>query len=202
MSNSAAERLRLARQTRGYSTASEAARALGLAASSYNHYENGNLEYNRHAARFARFFGVEVEWLLTGRGLMNTRDINQALDVPLITWDQACPMTLEPAVEQFSDARRVVGPSLDTGGDWIALDLAGAKALGDTPPDGTIFANRRDRGLIANATYLLLDSEAAAVLARWKGEDVWQVLATPLGRSRPLLKPTIIGRVRLLVREM
>ena len=72
-----AKRLRKARADRGYENAAEAARALGVPAQTYQGHENGSRGLRREAAqRYASFFGVSVEWLLTGKqGKYHSRKI-------------------------------------------------------------------------------------------------------------------------------
>ncbi len=63
-----AKRLRKAREARGLENAAEAARILGIPAPTYQGHENGSRGLRRDAAnRYASFFGVSVEWLLTGK---------------------------------------------------------------------------------------------------------------------------------------
>lgn len=65
------ERLRRARIAAGYGSASDAARAFDMNINSLISNENGNAPYGRDAAlRYARAFGVSVDWLLTGKGPM------------------------------------------------------------------------------------------------------------------------------------
>lgn len=64
------DRLRKARVAANYATASEAARAMGLREESYVSHENGTRGLSRAAERYARFFRVSLEWLLTGKGDM------------------------------------------------------------------------------------------------------------------------------------
>lgn len=61
-------RLRQAREASGYSSASDAAEALGMVYSTYAGHENGNRAIVGSLERYARRFGVSVDWLLTGRG--------------------------------------------------------------------------------------------------------------------------------------
>ena len=62
-------RLIAARQ-RKYATPEEAASAMGIPAPTYRGHENGSRGLSRNAERYARFFGVPLDWLLTGRGSM------------------------------------------------------------------------------------------------------------------------------------
>jgi phage repressor protein C with HTH and peptisase S24 domain len=62
------ERLKAIRIEAGYPTAAAAAAAMGLTAATYRHHENGTAKLSRAGERYARFFRVSLEWLLTGRG--------------------------------------------------------------------------------------------------------------------------------------
>jgi phage repressor protein C with HTH and peptisase S24 domain len=63
-----AARLRDAR-ARKYETAEDAAAALGLRPSTYHGHENGSRGFVRASAiKYARVFGVHLNWLLTGDG--------------------------------------------------------------------------------------------------------------------------------------
>ena len=65
-----AARLREARSDAGYESPTEAAKAMGVAAvSTYLGHENGSRGFGSEASRYADFFKVNIEWLLTGRGL-------------------------------------------------------------------------------------------------------------------------------------
>jgi len=71
--DTAHERLAEARKQAGYATAADAAVAMGVAGPTYTHHENGTRGLSRVAPRYARFFGVSLDWLLTGRGEMRAR---------------------------------------------------------------------------------------------------------------------------------
>jgi len=62
------ERLRWARESAGFEEATEAATALGVPAPTYLAHENGSRGFARTAARYAEFFRVSLDWLLTRRG--------------------------------------------------------------------------------------------------------------------------------------
>ena len=63
------QRLRLAREQAGFARASDAARAMGIEEPTYLGHENGSRGLSRAAARYARFFGVSLDWLIDGRGV-------------------------------------------------------------------------------------------------------------------------------------
>lgn len=63
------DRLRIARVEAGYSEASLAAQALGVPSPTYTSHENGTRGFKDDSAeKYARRFGVSVEWLIYGRG--------------------------------------------------------------------------------------------------------------------------------------
>lgn len=65
------ERLKLARQHAGYESVRDAAEALGVPYPTYIAHENGSYGFRRQSAvRYARRFGVSLDWLLEGKGPM------------------------------------------------------------------------------------------------------------------------------------
>lgn len=73
-----AERLVAARKAANYDTATQAALAMNVRPPTYLGHENGTTPITRAAERYARFFRVSLEWLLTGRGEMrSTRTLPQ-----------------------------------------------------------------------------------------------------------------------------
>lgn len=71
--NDQAARLRKARAAAGYDTAAAAARAMGIKEPAYHNHENGTAGLSRAGERYARFFRVNLDWLLTGHGEMRRR---------------------------------------------------------------------------------------------------------------------------------
>lgn len=77
------DRLAKARADAGYVSARSAAIAMGANYSTYAQHENKTREVPRDAAvRYARFFRVSLEWLLTGRGTSKDR----TAQVPIIAY--------------------------------------------------------------------------------------------------------------------
>ena len=62
------QRLRRAREQAGFARASDAARAMGIEEPTYLGHENGSRGLSRAAPRYARFFGVSLDWLIDGLG--------------------------------------------------------------------------------------------------------------------------------------
>ena len=71
MDDGRAQRLRQARQDRGYETAAAAAEAFGWSRNTYASNENGNAPFSyRRAKEYAAAFGVSPEWLYDAAGPM------------------------------------------------------------------------------------------------------------------------------------
>lgn len=65
------DRLIQIRERAGYTGPAEASRALGINRYTYTQHENGTRTVPREALlRYAQFYRVSVEWLMTGRGAM------------------------------------------------------------------------------------------------------------------------------------
>lgn len=68
------ERLRKAREDAGFKYASDAAKALGVTASTYRAHENGQNYFNfEEAERYGKRFDVSPVWLLTGKNGNHTQ---------------------------------------------------------------------------------------------------------------------------------
>jgi transcriptional regulator with XRE-family HTH domain len=90
MADDVNQRLREARVAAGYIAASKAAQAIGVGASTYMNHENGTGGRGVPAPalrRYAQFFRVSADWLLTGRGDMrgkgDTTSSNPLLEIKL-----------------------------------------------------------------------------------------------------------------------
>jgi phage repressor protein C with HTH and peptisase S24 domain len=85
MDQTMSDRLRLARENAGFSSARSAALAIGVNPSTYGAHENGQNNFKPKDADFyARAFGVSAAWLLTGIPLVE-EDLNAGygLDRPI-----------------------------------------------------------------------------------------------------------------------
>lgn len=92
-----ADRLRQARRDKGIATVKEAAEALKIAYPTYSAHENGSRNFQRDdAVRYAQFFGVSVDWLLTGRGSMRHKGAD-----PLVEQVRNLPPGLREEVQEF-----------------------------------------------------------------------------------------------------
>src|SRR5919108_5510200 len=93
MTSTRGERLRAARARRGFKSARLAAKAMGIAISTYGAHERaeaaGGRDYGPDEAKFyARRFGVSPEWLLTGRG-QGQRD--EFPGIPMVPEEETTP---------------------------------------------------------------------------------------------------------------
>jgi phage repressor protein C with HTH and peptisase S24 domain len=111
---SPSDRLKQARIAAGYASAQSAARAMGAAVPTYAHHENGGRGMRADVARrYAAFFRVSLDWLLTGRGEMRAMRNTQVANIVRIPVDGL--VGAGAAVEQIG-----VADPLDPG-DWAEL---------------------------------------------------------------------------------
>lgn len=75
----AAERLRLARKTRGFKTAKDAATFFGWPYITYSQHESGERGIGRQSAKYAIAYRVSEAWLLTGEGTPPVDDAGDPL---------------------------------------------------------------------------------------------------------------------------
>lgn len=111
---SAADRLIEARRDAGYEKATDAARALGISPPTYLGHENGSRGFQREAPRYAQFFGVSLEWLITGKGTKTAsaepKEIRAGLVSDLSGIDFSMPQrSIIPATTPVEDLLPVVG---------------------------------------------------------------------------------------------
>ena len=64
------ERLATARKLKGYTRAIDAAAALNTPYTTYHGHETGQNGLSRAGRKYAKFFGVSYQWLMTGQGPM------------------------------------------------------------------------------------------------------------------------------------
>lgn len=120
------QRLQEARREAGYADATAAAHAVGMRPSTYLGHENGFRGFKSHADRYARKFGVSLEWLLTGRppkargGKAATPD---RAAVPLVGYVGAGGETRFPIGEQ-AELDRVAAPESSSEAT-VAVEIRG-----------------------------------------------------------------------------
>lgn len=202
------ERLKIARKAAGFTSASDAATALGVKYPTYAGHENGSRGVVRAAEKYARRFHVSLDWLL--RGVGDPGDFREAGPVfvaaPLISWVSAGALRRPDMVPEVDDAPIAYAPDLDPDGDWIALRVDGDSMNRISPHDSIIFVNRKDRRLVPNACYVIGDGDGGATYKRYRPPNTWEPVSTndkhkpfdlPVGQE-----PDIIGRVRKTILSM
>ena len=131
------ERLAKARTEAGYEKPVDAARALGITLSTYYGHENGSKGAFRvdAAAKYARKFKVNLEWLLTGKGPMRA-----ASEAPILGYVGA-------GAEILSIDDHALGAALDTIDVSIPQDVVALVIRGDSQhplQDGWVVLYSRD----------------------------------------------------------
>lgn len=185
------QRLREARERAGYKSATKAAEALGVGASTYRAHENGQNDFDfDHAQKYARFFRVSPTWLLSGvdTGQDTANEIvvaAQAVEVPVVGKVSASGwQTVEefhdypegltvPASPQFplewQIAYEVQGESLNRiarpGDRLVCLDI---KKSGGSFKDGDLVIVERSR-----FAGQMLQRSAKRVRSTLRGIELW-----------------------------
>lgn len=77
-------RLKTARKAAGFSSANDAAAALGISYPTYAAHENGTRGINRRALeRYSKYFDVTIDWLISGRNDAGTDSYKRKIDEKL-----------------------------------------------------------------------------------------------------------------------
>jgi DNA-binding XRE family transcriptional regulator len=140
------ERLRQARRAAGYEEATDAARALGLREPTYLAHENGSRGFRARAPEYAKRYGVSLEWLLTGRGQKEQRQILPAdRTVPLVGYVGA---GAEAHFSASGELDRVAAPEGSTE-DTVAVEIRG-ESLGSFFDRWLIFYDQVRRPVTAD----------------------------------------------------
>jgi transcriptional regulator with XRE-family HTH domain len=187
-----AERLRKAREARGFASAADAARALKVPLPTYTHYENGTVGYRLHADRFARFFNVSLDYLISGKGTLDEngarhtlralgrvsanrwRDPNFAQDVstpPDVMADSRYPADAQYLLEVEGTSLNRVAPD----GSWL-LCVDAARA-GRAPRENEIvIVEQNHNGLVSTTAKRWRPNGKVVFLAADSNDPVWKNL--------------------------
>lgn len=126
----------------------------------------------------------------------------------LISWVSAGAVMTPEGVQEREDAKKFYDPDLDPSGDWIALRVDGDSMDRISPPDSVIFVNLKDTRLVANACYVIADTETGeATYKRYRpNPERWEPVSTNKSHKAkavgPSFSPRIIGRVKKTVLGM
>lgn len=133
------ERLRHARELRGFPSAAEAARAIGVPYGTYSGHENGSRGITReNVTEYAKKFRVSPHWMLTGDGTPRPQT------VPIVGLAGANPdgsILYNEAQGEIGDAPMVPGGDERT----VAVEVRGSSMRGIAEDGWLIYYNdRRD----------------------------------------------------------
>lgn len=119
----------------------------------------------------------------------------EAIVVPVLTWVSAGAMARDDLSQEAIGSITVA--ELPPG-DWFALEVVGDSMDRISPPESTIFVNRKDKQLIPHACYVIDDGEGNATYKRYRTNPVRFEPFSTNPAHEPLYPdndPTVIGRV-------
>lgn len=158
-----ADRLRKARISAGYASASAAAEAFGWQPSAYRHHENGTRQFDvTTAQRYARALKVSPGWLLALDAVQPaTPEVEEA--ELIVLGSVAAGVWLEQS--QWPEDMRysiTVGPSPVAGGERFAVQMDGYSMDKIIPPGSVLECLRVSFGLVEPAAGDLVIVERVA----------------------------------------
>jgi SOS-response transcriptional repressor LexA len=197
-----ADRLRQAREAKGYSTAKAAAEAMGVAVPTYIQHENGTRGLPaKRADRYARFFGVRPEWLLYGKanGEPAAPKPQAARTVPLISWVAAGALG-DPST-QIPEGTETIEISGLPAGDYFATRVLGDSMDRFSPPGSLILVNRAETELRRGRRYIF-SLRGDTTYKRWETDPDRLVPESTNPSHEPIFPKSdrdwsVIGRVRI-----
>lgn len=131
-----------------------------------------------------------------------------AVRVPLISWVSAGALITPDAVIDIENARMLLVADIDPAGDWVALEVDGTSMDRISPPGSHILVNMRDRRLVANACYVIMDDETGeATYKRFRpSPERFEPVSTFPEHETLFVPPTgsprILGRVRRTILDL
>lgn len=190
---------------RRYTSATAAARAMGVPEPTYLAHENASRGLTRETAvRYAKFFRASVEWLLTGRGDPDDKQAPDVQVVPKLSWVPAGDWWLPEQVVEGTDLDVIEATGL-ANGDWIALEVSGSSMDRISPPGSLIFVNREEKSLVPNACYVIADEQGRSTYKRYRPNPArFEPVTFTEGHETLFPDGTVnvIGRVRRSMVEM
>jgi len=152
-----ADRLRQARLAAGYTSPTDAARGMGILSPTYLGHENASRGYRAAAPRYADFFKVNLEWLLTGRGAMK----NTAAGLMPLSTDDVPPYEVPDLTMRELNLRHLV----------VDLPILGCGACGE---DGVFEMNGQTMGLTKRPPKLVGVPGAYALYVSGDSMEPWR----------------------------
>lgn len=174
----------------------------------YKAHETGQNGFGiADAKRYAKEFKVSVAWLMSGDGSPTDIDEGQNVgvtSVPLVPWISAGQLSVHEGVMDFSDFTPIAAVDLPAG-EWVAFRVDGDSMNKISPPDSIIFANLRDRQLVANGCYVVADEAGGATYKRYRPNESPPFQPASYNDISPPKfdgEVKIIGRVRRSIIDM
>lgn len=157
------------------------------------------------AKELAIALNVSEDWLVKGREPKERSDtpVLAPAKVPVITWVSAGAMASDPTQQDI--IKEVSAPDLDPKGRWIALRVDGDSMDRISPPGSTIFVNLKDRRLVTNACYIIVNDDGEASYKRFRANPARFEPVSTNPAHEPIFpdgEPAVVGRVRRSVIEM
>jgi SOS-response transcriptional repressor LexA len=122
--------------------------------------------------------------------------------VRLISWVSAGKLTRGEHQDEDIDSVLIGGLPK---GDWVALRVEGDSMDRISPPESVIFINRRDRRLVPNGCYVVMDEDGNATYKRFRpNPNRFEPVSTNKDLE-PIFfdkEPQILGRVRMTIMKM
>lgn len=151
--------------------------------------------------QLARALQVTPEYLLTGVKDMKADPVTR--DVPLVSWVSAGSMARDEGQQDIIG--QLTATDLDPKGHWIALRVDGDSMDRISPPGSVIFVNLRDRRLVPNACYIIVNGDSEATYKRFRANPARFEPVSTNPSHEPIFpdgEPAVIGRVRKTMLEM
>jgi phage repressor protein C with HTH and peptisase S24 domain len=168
---------------------------LGTTRGAVGNWELGKGIKRDNLLAIARDFGISVNWLATGVGTPTEEPT--AAEVPLLAMISAGAMMRDDVADE---ALGTVTVSDLPPGDWIALRVVGDSMDRISPPDSTIFVDRRDKLLVPNGLYVIADTDGNATYKRFRPGPPKRFEPVSSNKDlEPLFPdndPMIVGRVK------
>lgn len=148
--------------------------------------------------------GTTPEWLAYGAGPEDAKIARSSMPVtmiPKISWVSAGRLTVNETVMPTDEFPMVPVSGLPDG-EWYAFDIPEGHDSMDriSPPGSVILVNRRNKRLIPNGCYVILDDEGGATYKRYRGNpDRFEPVSTNPA-NEPIFPdagnmPAVFGRV-------
>jgi hypothetical protein len=151
------------------------------------------------AKKYAKAFGVNASWLQFGIGQPGDKEAAIAVvtDVPRISRTLAGRLGQHQTKDVAQDSPTEQAVDLPPG-DWICLEVGGAWQSKLFPEGSIVFVNRKDKGLVTNAIYVVVDDAGVVDCARYRLDDEPRFRSAPDGKDQLPVQGSaaVIGRVR------